>query len=66
MQLSFLKYSWRDMGISTVTAILASAFLAFGMYHVHSISRITEGGYWAQPCCWSIGSTFPRLFPTLS
>ena len=48
MQLSFLyhkkKYSWRDMGISTVTAILASAFLAFGMYHVHSISRITEGG----------------------
>ena len=32
------------MGISTVTAILASAFLAFGMYHVHSISRITEGG----------------------
>ena len=37
-------YPWRDIGISTVTAILASAFLAFGMYHVHSISKITEGG----------------------
>ena len=27
-----------------VLAFLASAFQAFGMYHVHSISQITEGG----------------------
>lgn len=29
---------------SCVTALLSSAFLAFGLYHVHSFSGVTEGG----------------------
>ena len=27
-----------------LVAILSSAFLAFGLYHVHSLSGVTEGG----------------------
>lgn len=30
--------------ISCVIALLSSAFLAFGLYHVHSFSGVTEGG----------------------
>ncbi len=29
---------------SCIAALLASAFLAFGLYHVHSFSGVTEGG----------------------
>lgn len=29
---------------SCVLAVLSSAFLAFGLYHVHSLSGVTEGG----------------------
>lgn len=29
---------------SCIVALLASAFLAFGLYHVHSFSGVTEGG----------------------
>ena len=61
MQLSFLykkKYSWRDMGISTVTAILAQrSFWPSACTMVHSISRDHRGagGTGRNPCCWSIG-----------
>ena len=27
-----------------IVAVLSSAFLAFGLYHVHSLSGVTEGG----------------------
>ena len=27
-----------------IIAVMSSAFLAFGLYHVHSVSGITEGG----------------------
>ncbi|WP_251318567.1 YitT family protein [Flintibacter muris] len=30
--------------ISCVAVVLSSAFLAFGLYHVHSFSGVTEGG----------------------
>ena len=30
--------------INSLVAILSSAFLAFGLYHIHSFSGITEGG----------------------
>ena len=29
---------------SCIVLILSSAFLAFGLYHVHSLSGVTEGG----------------------
>lgn len=29
---------------SCLTAVLSSTFLAFGLYHVHSLSGVTEGG----------------------
>ena len=29
---------------SVLVSFFASAFLAFGLYHVHSISGVTEGG----------------------
>ena len=35
----------KEMKISSVLLLLAgSAFLAFGLYNVHSISNVTEGG----------------------
>ena len=27
-----------------IVALLSSAFLAFGLYHVHALSGVTEGG----------------------
>ena len=43
-------------------AFFSSAFLAFGLYHVHSVSGITEGGVLARRCCSTIG--FPSLLPS--
>ena len=31
-------------------AFFSSAFLAFGLYHVHSVSGITEGGVLGAQC----------------
>ena len=35
-----LELNWKDSLIS----VLGSAFLAFGLYHVHALSGVTEGG----------------------
>lgn len=36
---------FKDIKIkSCIVAVLSSAFLAFGLYHVHSLSGVTEGG----------------------
>ena len=36
---------FRDIKIkSCIVLVLSSAFLAFGLYHVHSLSGVTEGG----------------------
>ena len=37
-------------------AFFSSAFLAFGLYHVHSVSGITEGGV--------LGMTLDGMLPT--
>ena len=44
--------------------LLGSAILAFGLFNVHSQSRITEGGVLGkQRRLCSIGSAFPLPFP---
>ena len=36
---------FRDIRIKDcIVAVLSSAFLAFGLYHVHALSGVTEGG----------------------
>jgi len=36
---------WKDIKVKSCIVILfSSAFLAFGLYHVHSVSGVTEGG----------------------
>lgn len=40
-----IKYIFRDIKIShCIIAMLSSAVLAFGLYNIHSISGVTEGG----------------------
>ena len=43
--------------------LLGSAILAFGLFNVHSQSRITEGGVLGTTLLCSIGSAFPLPFP---
>ena len=36
---------FKDIKIKNcIIAVLSSTFLAFGLYHVHSLSGVTEGG----------------------
>lgn len=43
--LPWIRSIFQQIKISScVTAVLASAFLSFGLYHVHSCSGVTEGG----------------------
>ena len=43
MKVIMLKNKKREIR-NCLVAILSSAFLAFGLYHVHSLSGVTEGG----------------------
>ena len=56
MERSVEKYHIKKCAIT----LLGSFILAFGLYHVHSISGVTEGGVLGQPCYWSIGPAFLR------
>ena len=40
-----MRSIWKEIKLSSVLLLLAgSALLAFGLYNVHSISNVTEGG----------------------
>lgn len=40
-----MRSFWKEIKISSVLILLgASALLAFGLYNVHSVSKVTEGG----------------------
>ena len=41
-----------------LVAILSSAFLAFGLYHVHSLSGVTEGGVLGMTLVWNFTGFF--------
>ena len=61
-------YEWRQ-ALKNITlkncaiTLLGSFILAFGLYNVHSISGVTEGGVLGARCCWSIGQESLRRLP---
>lgn len=41
----FIRFIWKEIKLSSVFLLLGgSALLAFGLYHIHSMSGVTEGG----------------------
>ena len=50
---------------SCLLALLGSAILAFGLYNIHAVSHVTEGGVLGLSRCWSIGWGSPRPSPGL-
>ena len=61
-------YEWRQ-ALKNITlkncaiTLLGSFILAFGLYNVHSISGVTEGGVLGATFCWSIGQESLRRLP---
>ena len=40
-----MRSIWKEIKISSIVLLLGgSGLLAFGIYHIHSVSRVTEGG----------------------
>ena len=40
-----MRTIWKEIKLSSILLLLGgSALLAFGLYHIHSMSRVTEGG----------------------
>ncbi len=40
-----MRTIWKEIKLSSILLLLGgSALLAFGLYHIHSMSGVTEGG----------------------
>ena len=50
---------------SCLIALFFSAFQAFGLYHVHSVSGVTEGGVLGLTLLLIIGSALSKTMKTV-
>ena len=48
-----------------IVLLLGSIIQAVGIYNIHALSNVTEGGVLGMTCCFSTGCIFPRLSAAL-